>query len=114
MPVDEDLLLVIKSSTLGSEPDLGEKLLSAFLTQLLEVGHLPQRIICLSSAVFLTTRGSPVLALMQRLAAAGCRVQSCGTCLDYYERRDRLEVGEVGNMRETVEAMLAYRRVIQL
>ena len=114
MPVDEDLLLMLTSSTLGSEPDLGEKLLSAFLTQLLQVGHLPQRIICMSSAVFLTTKGSSVLELMQRLAAAGCRIQSCGTCLDYYGRKDELEVGQVGNMRETVEAMLAYRRVIQL
>ena len=115
MSVDEDLLLVLKSATLGDgEPDLGEKLLKAFLTQMLQIGHLPQRIICMNSAVFLTTKGSAVLDLMKRFAEAGSRIQSCGTCLEYYERTDQLEVGQVGNMHDTVEAMLGYRRVIQI
>lgn len=114
MPVDEDLLLLLKSATLGEgEPDLGEKLLQAFLTQLLKVGRLPQRIICMNTGVFLTTKGSPVLEQMRCFEEAGSRIQSCGTCLEYYGRKESLEVGQAGNMRDTVEAMLSYRRVLQ-
>ena len=41
MAVDESLLLMIQSSLLGDgEPDLGEKLMRAFLTQLLELDSI--------------------------------------------------------------------------
>jgi selenium metabolism protein YedF len=114
--VKDDLLLVIKSSVLGDgEPDLGEKLIHSFLTQLLELGEIPARIICMNSGVFLTTtENTPVLALMRRFAEAGTEIHSCGTCLAYYGREDRLLVGTRGNMTDTVRAMLDFPRVLQV
>jgi hypothetical protein len=50
---------------------------------------------------------------MRRFEEAGSRIQSCGTCLEYYGRKESLEVGQAGNMRDTVEALLSYRRVLQ-
>lgn len=114
MKVDKETLLVLGSSMLGQgEPDLGEKLLKAFLSQLLEAGAVPARIICMSSGIFLTTEESPVLELMQRFEAAGSEVLSCGTCLEYYGRSERLVVGEPTTMRDTVRAMLDFKRVLQ-
>ena len=113
MPVDNDLLLVLKSSELvPAEPDLGAKLMRSFLAMLLESGRLPQTIVCMGTAIFLTTEGSPVLDLMEKFAAAGAEVRSCGTCLEYYGRRDRIKVGSVGNMKETVAAMLSFAKVL--
>lgn len=113
MPVNPDLLLVLKSSELiPAEPDLGAKLTRAFLTQLLESGRLPRRIICMGTAIFLTTEGSPVLDLMQQFDAGGTEIHSCGTCLDYYGRREKLKVGAVGNMKDTVAAMLSFAKVL--
>ena len=115
MPVDHDLLLLITSSTLGEgEPDLGEKLLDAFLGQLFESKTLPAVIICLNSGIFLTTAGSSVLERLQRFEAAGTSVYSCGTCLEYHGRADQLQVGTVGNMRQTVQALLQHRRVLRI
>ena len=91
MEVDQRFLLLLKSSTFGEgEPDLGDKLLVAFLKMLYESGRLPERIICMNSGVFLTTEGSPVGDLLGTFAAEGTEILSCATCLDYYGRKDKL------------------------
>ncbi len=114
MPVDSSMLLLIQSSVLGDgEPDLGEKLLRAFLTQLLESGSIPARIICMNSGIFLTTEASPVEDLMRRFESLGSEILSCGTCLDYYKRKDLLVVGNPTNMRDTVNALLTFKKVLQ-
>ncbi len=108
------LLLLIESAGVGDgEPDLGEKLMKAFLTQLLELGSLPAKAIFMNTGVFLTTEGSPVAEQLRSLAAAGCEISSCGTCLDYYDRRDKLIVGEPGNMKDTVRALLESDKVLR-
>ena len=94
------------------EPDLGEKLMTSFLSVLLESGRLPARIICINSGIFLTTEGASVAAILARFAEQGTDVVSCGTCLDYFDRRDKLIVGRVGNMKETVESMLSHRKIL--
>jgi len=114
MAVDASLLLLIKSSMLGEgEPDLGEKLLRVFLLQLLETGSVPARIICMNTGIFLTTEGSSMQDLMERFASAGSKILSCGTCLEYYGRADRLVVGEPTNMRDTVQALLNFEKILQ-
>ena len=114
MHVDKDLLLLLKSSGLGDgEPDLGEKLLRAFLTQLLQSDSVSARVICMNSGIFLTTEGSPVLDLMRQFEKQGSEVLTCGTCLDDYDRKDRLQVGRPTNMRDTVESILTFGKVLQ-
>lgn len=114
MKVDPDMLLVLGSATMGDgEPDLGEKLLRAFLSQLIEGGVAPARIICLNAGIFLTTEGAAVLDLMQQLEQAGAEVISCGTCLAYYGRADELLVGKPGTMRGTVDSLLSFKKVVR-
>lgn len=114
MAVDTDLLLLLKSSMLGDgEPVLGEKLMGAFLAQLIDSGSIPARIICMNTGIFLTTVASPVETLMKQFESRGSEVLSCGTCLEYYKRADRLLVGRPTNMRDTVQAMLSFKKVLQ-
>jgi len=114
MPLNKDLLLVIESAGLGDgEPDLGEKLMKAFLNVLLESGELPARIIFMNSGVFLSTEGSPVLETLNRYRDQGTEILSCGTCLDYYGRKERLRVGAPTNMRDTVQSLLTFPRVLK-
>lgn len=114
--VKNNLLLVIRSAVLGDgEPDLGEKLIHSFLSQLLESGEIPARIICMSSGIFLTTtEEAPALEILKHFAKAGTEIFSCTTCLQYYGRQDRLLVGSPGNMADTVSAMLEYEKVLQI
>ena len=115
MAINKDLLVMLKSNGLGDgEPDLGEKLMNAFLNMLLDSGETPAQIICMNSAVYLTTENSPVLETMREFEKAGARILSCGTCLDYYGRKDKLEVGSVTNMRDTVTALLGFGKIVSL
>ena len=113
MSVNEDMLLMLTSSGLGAgEPDLGEKLLGSFLSLLFESGQYPDRIVCMNAGIFLTTIGSFAEDILRKFEAAGSEILSCGTCLDYYKRKDKLIIGKPTNMKDTVEAMLRYKKVL--
>lgn len=113
MAKDESFLLVVKSNLLGEgEPDLGEKLIIAFFKMLLESDTAPDAVIFMNSGIYLTTSGSPVLEQVRELEKGGTTISSCGTCLDYYGRKDKLEVGRAGNMRETVAALTSHQKVV--
>jgi selenium metabolism protein YedF len=115
MTVNKDLLLTLKSNGLGdAEPDLSEKLLKGFLNMLLESGQAPARLVCMTSAIFLTTEGSSVVDIMRKYEQAGTEILSCLTCLEYYGRKEKLIVGKPTNMRETVNALLSFPKVISL
>ena len=115
MPINVDLLLVLKSSTFGEgEIDLGETLMEKFLNTLLESGNLPARIICMNSAIFLTTAGSHFNDILSKFELEGTTILSCSTCLEYYNRADKLRVGKATTMKETVGSMLSFGRVISL
>lgn len=114
MAIDQDLLLVIESCGLGDgEPDLGEKLMKAFLKVLLDSGDLPAKIIFMNSGIFLTTQRSPVLDFLKSYEEEGSEILSCGTCLDYYGRKEKLEVGNSTNMAETVHALKTFNKVLR-
>lgn len=115
MPIDRDLLLVLKSEGIGdSEPDLGARLMKAFLTTLYDTGRFPAKIILLNSGVFLTTEGSPVIGILSKFADEGSELLSCGTCLEYYDRANKLVVGRPTNMKETVDALQTFSNVISM
>jgi selenium metabolism protein YedF len=107
------MLLVLKSSMLGDgEPDLGEKLMNAFLAVMSESDRYPAKIICMNSGIFLTTEDSPVADIMAKFDRAGVEILSCGTCLEYFDRKEKLIVGQASNMKETVKAVTTYEKVI--
>ncbi|HUT52379.1 MAG TPA: sulfurtransferase-like selenium metabolism protein YedF [bacterium] len=113
MAVDKDLLVVLKSAGLGEgEPDLAEKLMKSFLAMLLESGKIPARMIFMNSGIFLTTEGSAVIDVIKKFEEQGAEIFSCGTCLEYFQRKDKLIAGKAGNMRDTVNAMLSFARVL--
>jgi len=113
MEVEKDLLLIIKSTGLGEgEPDMGEKLMGAFLGTLLESERIPDQIIFMNAGAFLTTEGSAHIGLLKEFEHNGARISTCGTCLDYYGRKDKLLAGSAGTMKETVAAMLGHSKII--
>jgi selenium metabolism protein YedF len=114
MATDKDLLLLIKSSGLGrGEIDLGEKLMASFLNMIIESGRIPARIICLNSGIFLTTEGTGVAGQMAKFEELGSEILSCGTCLDYFGRREKLLYGKSTDMRMTVESLMTFSTVIE-
>ncbi|MEW5920010.1 MAG: sulfurtransferase-like selenium metabolism protein YedF [Bacillota bacterium] len=106
-------VLLITSSSLGrGSEELGKILMRSFIFTLQEADTPPARIFFLNSGVFLTAQGSPVLEELQELADRGVEIFSCGTCLDYYQLKEKLQVGRITNMYDTVDAILASARCI--
>ncbi len=95
------------------DEELGKKLLGVFLEKLAQSDVQVDVIGCVNSGIYLTTAGSEVLESLQALQAKGARIATCGTCLDHYERQDKLLIGEVGAMDQTVQIMALADRVIR-
>jgi len=113
MGVNTELLLLVKSSELGEgEPDLGEKLMKSFLEMILESGNLPAKVIFFNSGIFLTTTGSQVTNILSEYEKHGSEILSCGTCLDYYDRKNKLIIGKPTNMKDTVQAILSFKKIL--
>lgn len=110
------LVLVIPSEFMGrgEHAELGSVLMRSFLHTLGEIDPLPATIILLNSGVKLVVEGSPVVEDLQALCAAGVEVLACGTCLGYYNLRDKAVVGQVSNMYTIAETMLRAGKVVHL
>ncbi len=105
----------ITADTVGrGDPELGAKLMVNFVNTLPELGEGLWRIIMVNGGVKLAVTGSPVLARLKELAAAGVTILVCGTCLDFFGVLDKKEVGETTNMLDVVTSLDLADKVIQI
>ena len=94
--------------------ELGKKLLVTFLSKLADSEVAIDHVACVNSGIFLTTEECPALESIGKIAAKGARIATCGTCLKHFARKDRLLIGEVGTMDETLELLTSADRVIRI
>lgn len=110
---DARVAVLIKSSLFGEgEPELGQVLMKSFLFSLNELEGKVAQVIFMNSGVKLTTEGSPVLEHLQALEQKDVEILSCGTCLDYYQVKDKLAVGKITNMYTAVEILTGADRAL--
>ncbi|KAJ50030.1 selenium metabolism protein YedF [Clostridium tetanomorphum] len=103
---DKTTTIIISTDKLGDGSDeLGRILMKSYLFALSESDNIPGNMIFLNGGVLLTTKGSEVLDILKKLEQKGTSILSCGTCLDYYELKEKLEIGEISNMYTIVEKM---------
>ena len=94
--------------------DLGKILMKSFLYTLTQMKGAVTTIIFINGGVFLTAQGSEVLDHLLELEQSGMEILSCGTCLDFYNLKNRLMVGQVSNMYSILERVSAADKVITL
>ncbi len=112
---DDSIAIVITTDKLGQgAEELGKVLMKSYTYALTETKPLPKAIMFLNSGVKLTAEGSEVLENIRKLEASGVEIISCGTCLDYYQLKEKLQVGIVGNMYMIIEKMNAAGKVINI
>lgn len=112
---EESLVIVITSDKLGQgAEELGKVLMKSYTYALTETTPLPKAVIFLNSGVKLTSEGSEVLENIKKLEDSGVEIVSCGTCLDFYQLKDKLKVGIVGNMYSIIEKMNSAGKVINI
>ncbi len=108
-------VVFITTDRLGTgDQRLGEILMKAFLNTLWDAEPKPAKILFLNDGVKLTTEGSEVLDSLKLLEKAGVEIFSCGTCLEYYQLKDKLRVGAGTNMYDTVESLLSAGKIIKI
>ena len=114
--LEEDLeqpyIVVIGSKSMGSGSDeLGQTLLKMFVYSLTEQDVLPSHLLFYNEGAKLTTSQSPVLEDLKMLKDENVEVLTCGACLDYFNLKEELAVGEVTNMYHILELMTKYHVV---
>ncbi|HOA09025.1 MAG: sulfurtransferase-like selenium metabolism protein YedF [Bacteroidales bacterium] len=112
--VNSGFIVLLNSATMGKGNDeLGKILMKGFLSTLLELKATPTEIICYNSAVTLALKSSDTAATLQQISERGIKITLCGTCVDFYNLRDDLAVGQISNMLYIAERLSSGVRIIQ-
>ena len=96
----------------NGDKEFGQLLMRNFLITLLEMDPLPDTILFVNSGIHLATEGSEVLEALTTLVSRGVDIASCGLCLDFYQKKEQLQIGRVTNMFEMAEVQCQAGRVI--
>jgi len=113
IPAPGPIVVVIPSDQMGhGEEELGHILIRSFLHALTEVPGRPDTMIFFNTGVKLTVKGSEVLADLQTLEKNGVEILICGTCLDYFNLKEKIAVGQVSNMYAIAETMLSAGHLV--
>ncbi len=111
----EDRCIFISSDKMGTGNDeLGEVLIKGYIYTLTEAKPYPKYMVFVNSGVKLTTENEATIENLKILEKAGVEILSCGTCLDYYNLKENLQVGSVTNMYTIVDIMNSSSQTISI
>jgi selenium metabolism protein YedF len=109
-----NVVVFIATGTLGQGDDkLGDILMEGFITSLTEQDIIPDAICLMNGGVKLAAEGSPLTDVLDDLVNLGCELLVCGTCLEFFDIKDKLLVGTVSNMYDIQERLLNAGSVIR-
>jgi selenium metabolism protein YedF len=111
----KDWVVFCDSDSLGrGSEELGKILMRSFLHTLGETEFKLTKVIFLNSGVKLTCEGSEVLEDLNHLSRQGAEILSCGTCLDYFGLKSKLQEGRVSNMYEILSSLAQAGKVLKV
>ncbi|GAA0178211.1 sulfurtransferase-like selenium metabolism protein YedF [Clostridium sediminicola] len=115
LPNSEKFAIVIGSDKMGEgNDDLGKILMKSYLFALSESEIIPSHLIFLNSGVYLTEKNSNTINSINKLIQRGVEIIICGTCIEFYNIKDNIEVGEISNMYSIVEIMNESDKVLKI
>lgn len=94
--------------------DLGRILIKGYIYTLSELEKLPEAVIFLNGGVHLTTDGANTIADLKNLEGKGSEILSCGTCLNFYNLAEKLEVGSVTDMMDISRRLARAEKLITI
>lgn len=109
-------IVYITSDQVGPDEELGRHLLKVFIRNMLEVSRaeLPGKIIFVNRGVRVPCSWEETIEDLKALVGMGVEVYACGVCLKHYDIMDDLQVGEVGNAFDTVQAFLGNGKLVTI
>jgi len=115
LPEKDNYIIVFGKDRLGEgSDDLGFVLAGSLLNTLKEMDKLPTKIVFINSGINLVLKGSPTLLPLKELEKAGVELIVCGTCLDYFNKIEKLAIGRISDMYEILESMTKAGKVINI
>lgn len=111
---DNGFVVLIDGETVGrGDDDLGRILMGSFLHTLFASDPPPWRIILLNGGVKLASQGSEFVGALTELSGRGVEILSCGTCLDFFHLKEKLQAGRISNMGEIVASLVSATKVLK-
>jgi len=109
----QDIVYLFDSDYVGSNLELGKVLTNGFLNASLSLPHTKGAVILISNAVRLAISGSYALEVLAKVKDKGLDILLCGTCLDFFKIRDKVEIGTVSNALEIMERMTGAAKIVK-
>ncbi|EFI41549.1 sulfurtransferase-like selenium metabolism protein YedF [Peptoniphilus sp. oral taxon 386] len=109
---DSEYIVVISSDYMGrGDEDFSKKLLEGFIYALREQDVLPKFVVFYNTGIRLTTINTKTIEDLKFMELKGTTILSCGLCLDNYNLKEKLAVGEATNMYRICELQRMYKTV---
>ena len=108
----DDFYAIIAKEGIDEELDFNEKSGDVVVISSKTMGS-NEEMIFYNEGIFLTTSDGDILNDLKYLESQGVDIVSCGTCLDFFNRKELLQVGTVTNMYDIVERMEKAEKVIK-
>ncbi len=110
-----NMLVLVTDDGLG---DKSSKIAGSLLQQLIKglaaKEPLPNAMVFLNRAVFLTAQSSPLLSVLRELESQGVLILSNCTCLEHYQLMEKLAVGGLTNSYHVAELIKLAKNTITL
>jgi selenium metabolism protein YedF len=114
-PASGPTITLITSDVMGrGDDELGQLLMKNYLFTLAEMDQVPDKMLLVNSAVKLACEVSDTLEALEQIACMGVDIASCGLCLDFYNLKEKLQVGRTTNMLEVAESLQTAGRIIRM
>ena len=111
---EEKMVVVLSSDKMGEGDDeLGKVLIKGFIYAITQLDKYPKAVLLYNSGVKLSSEGSDSIEDLKVLEENGVEILSCGTCLNFYNLQDKLQVGKVTNMYSIVEELAGATNIIR-
>ena len=112
--IKKGMVVVLSANVMGTgDEKLGKALMKAFVFAVTKQDVLPETILCYNTGAYLTCEDSDSLEDFKALEAEGVNIMTCGTCLDFYDIKEKLAVGTVTNMYDIVAVMEGAKSLIR-
>ncbi len=110
-----NMLVLLTDDRLGDKTSkISGSLMQQLIKGLAAKEPLPNAIVFLNRAVFLTAQNSPLLGVLRDLESKGVLILSNLSCLEHYQLIEKLAVGGLTNIYHTAELIKLAKNTITL
>lgn len=111
---EENIVISISSDKMGEGDEiLGKILIKSFIYALSEFDTLPKTVLLYNSGVFLAAKNIDTIKDLKILEKKGVEILFCGTCADFYNLKNEIQVGKITNMYTILEKQMNATKVIK-